>query len=209
MKKIAVLAILVFSVMTVIHLNAQSQTGRGKILIAYFTLPETDGVDTVSGASRVVVDGKVSGNVEFVANIIHKAVGGDLFVIRTARTYPGEHRPLLEAAQNEQKANARPPLAAHISSPQNYDTIFLGYPIWWYDLPMPIYSFLDEYNLAGKTIIPFTVHGGSRFSGTVEKITQLEPGAVVSKEGIAISRNDAARSERDVTAWLRRLGMVR
>ncbi|GHV93730.1 flavodoxin [Spirochaetia bacterium] len=209
MKKTAFLIAAFLCVLTTMHLNAQSQTGRGKILIAYFTLPETDGVDTVSGASRVVVDGKVSGNVEFVANIIHKTVGGDLFAIRTARAYPGEHQPLLEAVQNEQKANVHPPLATHISSLQNYDTIFLGYPIWWYDLPMPVYSFLDEYNLAGKTIIPFTVHGGSRFSGTVEKITQLEPGATVSKEGIAISRNDAARSECDVIAWLRRLGMAR
>jgi flavodoxin len=207
MKK-AVLAVLVFCAIAVMTVNAQSQTRSRKILIAYFSMPETDGVDAVSGASRVVVDGKVSGNVEFVANIIQKTVGGDLFTIRTVRTYPGEHRPLLEAAQNEQRTNARPPLATHISNLQNYDTIFVGYPIWWYDLPMPLYSFFDEYNFAGKTIIPFTVHGGSRFSGTVEKITALEPRATVSGEGLAISRNAVARSERDITAWLRRIGVI-
>lgn len=208
MKK-AALAVFVFCVMAVMHIDAQSQTGARKILIAYFSLPETDGVDTVSGASRVVVNGAVSGNVQFVANSIEKAVGGDLFVIKTVQPYPNTHRPLLETAQNEQKANARPRLAAHIPDLQNYDTIFLGYPIWWYDLPMPLYSFLDEYNFAGKTIIPFTVHGGSRFSGTVEKIVQLEPQSTVIRDGLAVSRNDVARSERDVTAWLRRLGMVR
>jgi hypothetical protein len=74
---------------------------------------------------------------------------------------------------------------------------------------MPLYSFFDEYNFAGKTIIPFTVHGGSRFSGTVEKIITLEPEAAVSREGFAVSRNDVARSGRDVTAWLRRLGIVK
>jgi flavodoxin len=207
MKKV-IAAVFALCAMTAMTVNAQSQTGPRRILIAYFSMPETDGVDAVSGASRVVIDGRVSGNVEFVANIIQKNIGGDLFAIRTARTYPGEHNALTEAAQEEQRTNARPPLAAHISNPQNYDTVFVGYPIWWYDLPMPLYSFYDEYNFAGKTIIPFTVHGGSRFSGTVEKITALEPQATVIGEGLAISRNTVARSERDITAWLRRIGVA-
>jgi hypothetical protein len=74
---------------------------------------------------------------------------------------------------------------------------------------MPLYSFLEEYNFAGRTIIPFTVHGGSRLSGTVEKIVQLEPQATVDKDGLAISRDDVARSERDVTAWLRRIEVAK
>jgi len=196
-------------VIAAIMVSAQSQAGSKKILIAYFTMPETDGVDTVSGASRLVVDGAVTGNVQFVATIIQRATGGDLFVIRTVQTYPGTHRPLLDTTQNEQRTNARPRLATQISSLQEYDTIFLGYPIWWYDLPMPLYSFLEGYNFAGKTIIPFTVHGGSRLSGTVEKISRLQPQATVITDGLAVSRNDVARSERDVTAWLRRLGVVR
>jgi flavodoxin len=189
-------------------LGAQSQPNTEKILIAYFSLPEPSGVDAVSGASRVIVDGKMSGNVEFVARHIQKTAGGDLFAIQTAETYPGEHRPLLEAAKNEQSANARPPLAARISNLQNYGTIFLGYPIWWYDLPMPLYSFLDEYDFAGKTIIPFTVHGGSHFSGTIEKIIQLEPQAAVVQDGFEVFRDEAARSESDVAAWLRGLGVA-
>jgi flavodoxin len=171
-------------------------------------MPETSGVDAVSGASRLVVDGKVSGNVEFVATCIQKATGGDLFVIRTVRNYPGEHNALTEAAQQEQRANARPPLLAHISNLEDYDLIFLGYPIWWYDLPMPLYSFLDEYDFAGKTIIPITVHGGSRLSGTVEKIVRLEPRATVIRDGLAVSRNSVARAERDIIVWLRRLGIT-
>jgi flavodoxin len=208
MKKI-ILAILVFGMIATMNLRAQSQTSTRKFLIAYFTMPESDGVDAVSGASRVVVDGIVSGNVQFVANYIQKVVSGDLFAIRTVQAYPGSHRPLLEAAQNEQNTNARPRLATHIPDLQNYDTIFLGYPIWWYDLPMPLYSFLEEYDFAGKTIIPFTVHGGSRLSGTVEKIIRLEPQAAVIEEGLEIFRNDVVRSERDIIAWLRRLGMVK
>jgi flavodoxin len=169
-------------------------------------MPETDGTDAVSGASRLVVNGQVSGNVQFVANCIQKAVGGDLFVIETVQAYPGGHNALTEYAENEQKTNSRPRLASHLDNMQDYDTIFLGYPIWWYDLPMAIYSFLEEYNLAGKTIIPFTVHGGSRLSGTVEKIIQLEPMAKVITDGLAISRNSVSKSEREITAWLRKLG---
>ena len=208
MKKI-VCVVIAFCVMTVMTVNAQSQKGEGKILIVYFTMPESSGVDAVSGASRVVVDGKVTGNVEFVANCIQRVTDGDMFAIRTIQTYPGEHQPLLETAQNEQKANARPRLAAHIPDLQNYGTIFIGYPIWWYDMPMPLYSFFDEYNFAGKTIIPFIVHGGGGVFNTIEKIIALEPQATVSREGFVVSRNNAARSEGDVTAWLRGLGMVR
>ena len=166
MKKI-VCAVIAFCVMTVMTVNAQSQKGEGKILIVYFTMPESSGVDAISGASRVVVDGKVTGNVEFIANCIQRATDGDMFAIRTIQTYPGEHQPLLETAQNEQKANARPRLAARIPDLQNYNTIFIGYPIWWYDMPMPLYSFFGEYNFAGKTIIPFIVHGGGGVFETI------------------------------------------
>jgi flavodoxin len=210
MKK-AALSVLIFCVMTLMTANAQSQTGERKILIAYFSMPETSGtgkVDAVSGSSIQVVNGKVTGNVQFAAECIQKATGGDMFVIKTVQTYPAVHNQLLDYAKREQEGNTRPRLAAQIVNIRGYDTIFLGYPIWWYDLPMPLYSFFDEYNFAEKTIIPFPVHGGSRLSGTVEKIARLEPQATVIKDGLAISRNTVARSERDVAAWLRRIGIT-
>ena len=132
-----------------------------------------------------------------------------MFAIRTVQPYPGEHQSLLEAAQNERNTNARPRLAARVSGLQNYDTIFIGYPVWWYDMPMPLYSFFDEYNFAGKTIIPFIVHGGGGVFDTIEKIIALEPEAAVRTDGFAVSRNNVARCEGDVIAWLRRLGMAR
>jgi flavodoxin len=193
------------------QLNAQNQ-GTKKILIAYFSMPETgetNNIDAVSGSSIQVVNGKVKGNVQFVAECIQKAIGGDMFAIRTEQPYPTVHNALTDYAKNEQQKNTRPRLATRIEKLQDYDTIFLGYPIWWYDLPMALYSFLDQYDLSGKTIIPFTVHGGSRFAGTIEKIVRLEPGATVIQDGLAISRNSVARSERDITAWLRRIGMAR
>lgn len=141
--------------------------GDAKILIAYFTVPETSGVDAVAQASRVVENGQVVGNVEFIANTIQEETGGDIFAIETVQTYPGEHQALLDFAAAEMRANARPALSTRISNLDDYDVIFLGYPIWNADLPMPVYTFLDTYDLSGKTVIPFTAHGGSGFAGTI------------------------------------------
>ncbi|QQO07697.1 flavodoxin [Breznakiella homolactica] len=210
MKKTVLFMLVVFCAAA--QMNLTAQTGNGKILVVYFSMPESEEVnrtDTVSGASRLSVNGSISGNLQFVAGIIHRSVGGDLVRIETAQSYPATHTPLLNQAQAEKNRNARPRLASRIENIGDYDTIFLGYPIWWYDLPMPLYSFLEQYDLSGKTIIPFVVHGGSGFSGTVETITRLQPNAAVSGNGLAISRNTVGRSENDITAWTRRLGMAR
>lgn len=161
----------------------------GNILIAYFSVPETDGVDTVAGVSRVVVDGEVLGNNQYIAQLIQQEVGGDLFRIETVQEYPGSHDPLLEFAYNERAEDARPELATQIENLDSYSVIFLGYPNWNADLPMPLYTFLEEYDFSGKTIIPFTAHGGSGFSRTIQTIQQLQPGAAVIEDGLSISRN--------------------
>lgn len=101
---------------------------NGNILIAYFSVMETDGVDTVAGASRVAVDGETLGNNEYIAQIIQRETGGDLFAIETVQDYPTTHDPLLEFAYDEKADNARPELATQIENPDSYDVIFLGYP---------------------------------------------------------------------------------
>lgn len=180
--------------------NTQNESAH-RILIAYFTVPETDGVDTVAGASRVVTDSGVMGNVEFIAKEIQKNVGGDLFAINTVQQYPGTHDALLEFAYNEKSDNARPELASHIENLSDYDVIFIGYPNWNADLPMPLYSFFDEYDFSRKTLIPFVTHGGSGFSGTIRTIQGLEPNATVMESGLSISRNNVAAAQADVKAW--------
>ncbi|MDO4338768.1 MAG: flavodoxin [Eubacteriales bacterium] len=150
-----------------------AEAGSGNILIAYFSVMETDGVDTVAGASRVAVAGEVLGNNQYIAQIIQRETGGDLFSIETVQEYPTTHDPLLEFAYNEKADNARPELATQIENSDSYDVIFLGYPSWNADLPMPLYTFLEEYDFSGKTIIPFTTHGGSGFSRTVQTISEL------------------------------------
>ena len=180
-------------------------TDGEKILIAYFSVMETDGVDTMGGASRVAVDGEVLGNNEYIAKIIQRETGGDLFSIETVQDYPTTHEPLLDFAYNEKAENARPELASHIENPDSYDVIFLGFPNWNADLPMPLYTFLEEYDFSGKTIIPFAVHGGSGFSRTIQTISQLQPNATVISDGFSISRNNVAGAESEVVNWLNNL----
>ena len=175
--------------------------GDGSILIAYFTVPETDGVDTVSSASRVATDSGVVGNTQYIAQAIQQSVGGDLFAIETVQKYPGTHDELLEFAYNELQDNARPELAAQIENPDDYSVIFLGYPNWNSDLPMTLYTFLESYDFSGKTIIPFVTHGGSGFSRTISTVQELQPGATVVEDGFSVSRNAVADAAQDAMDW--------
>lgn len=183
-------------------------SNHGKVLVAYFTVPETDGVDASSGASRVNVNGKMMGNTEYVASIISKTTGGDLFQIKTQRTYPGSHQALIDAAKEENDNHARPKLTTHIKNLADYDVIFVGFPNWWYDMPMPLYTFFDEYDFSGKTVIPFCTHGGSRFSDAIKTIRVLEKDATVL-DGYAVDRDRVPESEELVNKWLKRIGMAK
>ena len=175
-----------------------------KVLIAYFSFPEdvdTSGVDAVAGASVVVRDGEKLGNTQYVAQTIQETIGGDLFRIETVQQYPLDHDPLVDQASDEKAAGARPELSTHIDNLEQYDTVLLGYPNWWADLPMPLYSFLEEYDLSGKTVIPFVTHGGSRASRTIETISRLQPDALVQDSALVLSRDDVASSAQDVADW--------
>lgn len=179
----------------------------GNILVAYFSVMETDGVDTVAGASRVAVNGEFLGNNQYIAQIIRQEVGGDLFSIETVQEYPTTHTPLLEFAYEEKADNARPELATQIENLESYDVIFLGFPNWNADLPMPLYTFLEEYDFSGKTIIPFTTHGGSGFSRTIQTIAELQPDATVISDGLSISRNSVSDAESVVIDWVNGLNI--
>lgn len=183
-------------------------TENENILIAYFSVMETDGVDTVAGASRIAADEELLGNNEYIAQIIQRETGGTLLAIETVQEYPKTHQALLEMAHGEGAENARPELAVQIENLDQYDVIFLGYPNWNADLPMPLYTFLEEYDFSGKTIIPFTVHGGSGFAGTIETISELQPGAEVVSDGLSIYRDDAAGAESSVVDWVKGLNLT-
>ena len=186
----------------------QNNTDNENILIAYFSVPEnvdTDGIDANSGASIVVKNKDVLGNMQYMAMTIQEAIGGELFRIETKEKYPLEHETLVNQAKEEQNEEVRPELATHIENVEQYDIIFLGYPNWWGDMPQPLYTFLEEYGFSGKTIIPFNSHGGSGFSNTIEEIKKLQPNATVRDDGLSISRNDVADSEQEITDWAKGL----
>lgn len=171
------------------------------ILIAYFGVPETDGTDTVANASRVATENGVVGNCQFIAQAIQQAVGGDLFAIETVQEYPGTHQPLLDFAYDELRQNARPELSGEIENLDGYSVIFLGYPNWNADLPMPLYTFLETYDFSGKTIIPFVTHGGSGFSRTISTIADLQPNATVLTDGLSISRSSVPNAAQEAMDW--------
>lgn len=191
--------------------NTNSETennnsSNGKALVVYFTAAENSDVDAVSSASVVTVDGQALGRVQALAQMIQNETGADIFSIQTSVQYPGDGGKLIEYAQKEQNENARPEITSHIDNLDDYDTIFIGYPIWWYDLPQIMYSFFDEYDFSGKTIIPFCVHNGSRFTGTIETIQELEPNAAVITDGFTVSERDVRDAADDVAEWADKLG---
>lgn len=184
----------------------QEQPSGSRILIAYFTAGENSEVDVVSSASVTIVDGEAKGRLRVVADMIQEETGGDLFSIQTSVEYPGDGGELIDYAADEQAEDARPELTSHIEDLDAYDTIFVGYPNWWADLPMVMYSFFDEYDFSGKTIIPFNVHNGSRFSNTIQTIQELEPDAEVVTDGFTVSEKSVADAAGDVAEWLDGLG---
>jgi len=183
-----------------------ADTDGSNILIAFFTAGENSDVDVVSSASVTTVDGEAKGRLRAVADMIQTQTGGTLFSIQTSVDYPGDGGALIDYAAEEQEEDARPELTSHIENPDDYDVIFVGYPTWWYDMPQALYSFFDEYDFSGKTIIPFNVHNGSRFSGTIETIQDLEPDAEVITDGFTVSERDVAGAAGDVADWLGGLG---
>ena len=179
-----------------------SPTPDNKILIAYFTAAENSGVDAVASASYSMVNGEPVGRLRAIANMIQTETGGELFSIRTSVVYPADGGELIDYAAEEQREDARPELTSHIDDLDKYDTIFVGYPNWWADLPQVMYSFFDEYDFSGKTIIPFNVHNGSRLSGTVGTIAELEPNANVITDAFTISERNVPKAVAEVKEWL-------
>ncbi len=153
------------------------------------------------GSQALVVYFSWSGNTENVANSIAAQTGADMFRIVPAEPYVDDYNTLLDIASEEKQNGARPEIADSIEDLGQYDVIYAGFPNWWGDMPMILYSFFDSYDLSGKTIAPFCTSGGSGLSDTVNSIKALEPEAEVL-EGLHI--RDSASSDPDsaVGEWL-------
>ena len=166
-----------------------------KVLVAYFSRAgENYGVGVIE-----------KGNTEIIAKMIAEKTSGDLFRIESVNAYPSGYDDCTEVAKKEKNSNARPGLTGSVTDFDDYDVIYLGYPIWWGEMPMPVYTFLESYDFSGKTIIPFCTHAGSGLSGTVSSIQTACSGATV-RDGFAIAgttaQTDRESAEKQVSDWL-------
>lgn len=190
---------------------AENKTNdNSKILVAYFSVPETDNPNNMTQEeenSAIVVDGKVLGNTQYVAQLISERTGADVYRIEAKNDYPLDHTTLVNQAKEEQNNNARPEIKDKINNFDDYDTIFIGYPIWWSDMPQILYTFLESYNFDGKTVIPFSTHGGSGLAGTVITITTKLPNANVESNAFTMSRNSMEDAPEEVNTWLTEINM--
>lgn len=144
------------------------------------------------------------GNTEIVAEMIRDAVGGDLFEVDTVESYSPDYTTCTQRAQKELCANARPALKQNMDSLDGYDTIFVGYPNWWGTMPMVMFTFLEQFDLAGKRIIPFCTNEGSGMGSSEGDLKKLCTGATVEK-GLAIWGSQAAGSGTQVAAWAKKM----
>lgn len=179
-----------------------------RTLIAYFSVPETDDPDDMTQDeenSTHVVNGKVYGNTQYVAMLMAESLGADQFRIETAEELPLDHQTLIDLAVGWQDSDARPELKELIPNLDEYDTVIVGYPIWEYDMPMPLFTFFEQHDFAGKNIYLYTTHDVSGLSGTLEKVTGMLPDANVSQNTFDISRSDMDDSQTRVQEWLETL----
>lgn len=208
--------------------KTESYTGSN-ILIAYFTWADNtnvedkdaavqsalshydsvgdsadyDGVDATTSASVLP-----PGNTAQMAEWIWQRAGGDLFSITVTEPYSSDYDECLDRAADEKAENARPELVNHIDNMDDYDVVFLGFPNWWYTAPMAVFSFIEEYDLSGKTVVPFCAHGTGGLAASVRDITAALPDSAEVLEPIGVYRADISSAETAINEWLDNLGFA-
>ncbi len=186
--------------------DSKKNTKNNKTLIAYFSrignAEYKEDVDAVSSASVNLIGSKVYGNAKILADMVQKETGGELFFIKTVDKYPSLYDDTTAKAKKEQEESARPKLANHVKNMASYDTVILIYPIWWGTIPMPVSTFLEEYDFSGKTILPLCTNEGSQLGSSEEDISKLCPNAKL-KEGLSVIGSEVNEAEDDVKDWLK------
>lgn len=179
--------------------TAEPESDGKNILVAYFSrADENYNVGSID-----------KGNTQIVAEFIASEVGADSFHIETVTPYPADYDDCCDAAKQELADKARPELSGTVDNMEQYDIVFLGYPIWWGDMPMAVYTFMDSYDFSGKAVIPFNTHEGSGESGTYSAIASYLPNAQVL-DGMAIQGKTAQEfnsdTQQSIRDWLGGLG---
>ena len=188
MKKI-IFALLI-TVAILVFMGGPAQMGFAadkKILVAYFSL---------------------TGNTREIADKIHKIVGGDIFEIQPVDPYPTEYSAVLKKSKPEIDSGYKPALKAKVENINSYDVIFIGYPIWFGTFPPPVKTFLSEYDLSGKTIVPFCTHGGGGPGRSVADVSSFCPKSTLL-DSIAIPGRDVKTAQNEVSEWLKRIKITK
>lgn len=182
-----------------------------KTLIAYFSLGRNSGnfetADATTSASIVIDNNTRYGTTEYIANLIQQQVGGDLYSIETVEPYSQDFDEVINQNHSEMADDYLPELIGETLDISQYDTVYIGYPIWATTIPRAIYSFLNQYDLSGKTVIPFCTHNGYGKGNSETVVSNLCPQSDVLM-GIAIDSRNTLTSQENVEEWLDQLGMI-
>lgn len=181
--------------------DGETDKGESKILVAYF-----------SSAGNVATDEPVKGNLakgntKLVAELIQEQVGGDLFFIETVDKYPSNYNDAIGVAMQELRNNTKPALASHVENMDDYDVVFIGYPIWWQTIPQALLTFIEEYSFAGKTVIPFCTYEDSGIGRSIGDLEKALPDSTLLKE-FSVSEHDLKDAEESVKKWLSELNLA-
>lgn len=167
---------------------------------------ESETSTTGDSSSVLITYFSWSGNTEQVAQIIQQETGGDLFEIAPATAYTDDYNELLDIAQQEQSDDARPELAGQVENWEQYDTIFVGYPNWWSDAPMAVYTFVESYDWSGKTLVPFNTSASGGFGRSLSGLEESASGATILA-GLSFTERTLGDAQSEVTTWLDELGL--
>lgn len=182
-----------------------SEKSECNVLVAYFSWADNavldDNVDAVSSPSVIA-----PGNVQQLAGWVQEETGGDLFSIQVAEPYPSDWDECLDRANEERGSNVRPTLTGQVENLDQYDTVFLGYPNWWYGVPMALRTFLEENDLSGKEVYLFCSHGTGGLARSVQIITEAAPDAIISENIFDCYEEEASTAQADIQSWVSELG---
>ena len=185
--------------------SGTAANGDSNILVAYFSWADNaileEDVDAVTSPSVIA-----PGNVQELAGWVQEQTGGDLFSIRVAEPYSSDWDECLSRANDERGEDARPELVENVENLDQYDTVFLGYPNWWYGVPMALLSFLEENDLSGKQVYLFCSHGTGGVADSVDIIEEAIPNAEISDNVFDCYEEDASSSQDEIQSWLGELG---
>lgn len=185
--------------------NDNQTVSNGNILVAYFSWADNavldDDVDAVSSPSVIA-----PGNVQQLATWVQEETGGQLFSIQVKDPYPSDWDECLSRANEERRDDARSELVANVENIDEYDVVFLGYPNWWYGVPMPLLSFLEANDLSDKQVYLFCSHGTGGLANSVEIISEALPDSTISDNIFDCYEEDAPNSQEDISNWVSELG---